>query len=238
MRGRLFGYSHRRAAGLLVLAALLAAMLAGCGPAVISTQVSSVSGTRVAVATQVGPTAAAAATGIAGVGGTALPGAQQTAAALATTAPGIVGTTIAGAPTSVAAIATNAGGAFATAGAVATTLPGTPPLRVGQFVAKAGGGTGGVQVVATPGGTGVVRLGQDFSVSGGTKRAVYLTKESSPGSRAEVARGFVDLGPLRSASGQDAYPVPPGTDLNAFAGVVIYDTEAQTPLLAAPLARP
>lgn len=234
MRGTMIGYSHRRAAGVLALAILLV----GCSPNAVSTQVSNVTGTGVTVATQVGPTAAAAATTAAGISGTALPGAQQTAVAIATNAPGVVGSAVAGAPPTIAAIATNAGGAFATAGAIATTLPGNAPLRVGQFAAKTGSGTGSVQVVATPGGTGVVRFNQDFSVTGGTKRSVYLTKESSPSTRAEVERGFVDLGPLRSASGQDVYPVPSGTDINSFTGVVIYDTEAQAPLLAAPLARP
>lgn len=228
------GQSYRRAAAIVALAATLV----GCSPGAVSTQVSNVTGTGVAVATQVGPTAAAVATNVANVGGTALPGAQQTAAAIATTGPGVVGSAVAGARPTVAAVATNASGAFATAGAVATTLPGNVPLRVGQFVAKTGSGTGGVQVVPTPGGTGIVRLNQDFSVSGGTVRVVYLTREASPGTRAEVERGFIDLGPLRATSGAATYPIPPGTDLGTFNGVVIYDTTTQAPLIAAPLARP
>ena len=226
MRGGSIDTQYRRAAGIT----LLAALLAGCSPSSVSTQVSSATGTGVAVATQIGPTAAALATSASG--------AQQTAVALATAAPGSVGSAVAGAQPTAAALDTSASGAQQTAVALATAVPGNVPLRIGQFAAKAGSGTGSVQVIATPGGTGVVRLNDDFSVTGGTRRSVYLTREASPGTRAEVERGFVDLGPLRSATGQDVYAVPPGTDLNAFTGVVIYDTEAQAPLIAAPLAKP
>lgn len=214
MLGVMQGRPARRAAATLVLALTVA--LAGCSAGAVSTQVSSVTGTGVAVATQVGPTVAAAATGAASVGGTAIAVVQPT----------------------VAALATNADGAFATAGAFATSLPVSGALRVGRFARKTQDGAGGVEVVATPGGTGVVRLGQDFSVTGGAKLAVYLTKEPSPGTRAEVERGFLDLGELRSTIGQDLYPVPRGTDLNAFTGVVIYATEQQIPYIAAPLGRP
>ena len=142
---------YRRAIGALALT--LALGLAGCSAGAVSTQVSTISGTGVAVATQVGPTAAVLATSAANAGGTAGPGVQQTAAAIATGAPGAIGTAISGAGPTAAAVATNAGGAFATAGAVATTLPGNVPLRTGKFVRKTQDGAGGVEVIATPGGT-------------------------------------------------------------------------------------
>lgn len=234
MLGAVSGRLQWRTVTALALALLVA--LAGCSAGAVSTQVSNVTGTGVAIATQVGPTAAA--TGAVSASGTTIAEARPTVTALATAAPGAIGSAVTGARPTAAALATNASGAFATAGAVATTLPGNGALRVGRFARKTQDGAGGVEVVATPGGTGVVRLGQDFSVTGGAKLAVYLTREASPGTRAEVERGFLDLGELRSTSGPDLYPVPRGTDLNAFAGVVIYATEQHVPYIAAPLGRP
>lgn len=225
----------RRAAGTLSLAVALA--LAGCSSGSVSTQVSNVTGTGVAVATQVGPTAAALATSAANASGTALPGAQQTAAAIATQAPGQVGSAVSGIRPTVAALATS----IATAGGVGgggPNIPGVGLSRTGTFVKKTQDGAGMVEVVSGLGGAGVVRLGQDFKVTGSGKLAIYLTKEASPATRAEVEVGFLDLGELRSTSGQSVYQVPRGSDLNAYTGVVIYSVDQQVPLIAAPLTKP
>ena len=230
---------YRQAAGTLSLAVILA--LAGCSAGAVSTQVSNVTGTGVAVATQVGPTTAAIATSAANVSGTTRPAIQQTVQALATNvpggagAPGAVGSAVSGVRPTVEAIAT----AVATAGAGGgPNIPGVGGGRTGTFVKKTQDGAGAVEVVAGPGGLGVVRLGQDFKVTGTGKLAVYLTKEASPGTRAEVEIGFLDLGELRSTSGQSVYQVPRGTDLNTYAGVVIYSVDQQVPLIAAPLTKP
>ncbi|HEY8597378.1 MAG TPA: DM13 domain-containing protein [Thermomicrobiales bacterium] len=224
---------YRQAAGTAALALALA--LAGCSAGAVSTQVSNVAGTGVAVATQAGPTAAALATSAANASGTALPGAQQTAAAIATQAPGQVGSAVSGVRPTVAAIATS----IATAGGGGgPNIPGVGVMRTGTFVKKTQEGAGGVEVVSGLGGAGVVRLGQDFKVTGSGKLAVYLTKEASPGTRAEVEVGFLDLGELRSASGPSVYQVPRGSDLNAYTGVVIYSVDQQVPLIAAPLSQP
>ena len=178
---------YRQAAGALSLAVVLA--LAGCGAGAVSTQVSNVTGTGVAVATQVGPTAAAIATSAASASGPALPGAQQTAVAIATQGPGAVGSAVSGVRPTVAAIATSIATAGGVGGGGGPNIPGNGGLRSGTFVKKTQDGAGGVEVVAGPGGVGVVRLGQDFKVTGSGKLAVYLTKEASPGTRAEV--GFL-----------------------------------------------
>lgn len=239
---------YRQAAGTLSLALALA--LAGCSVGAVSTQVSNVTGTGVAVATQVGPTAAAVATSAANVSGTARPAIQQTVQAIATNAPGrpggssgpggsggpgAVGSAVSGVRPTVEALAT----AIATAGGGSggPNIPGIGGGRTGTFVKKTQDGAGSVEVVAGPGGVGVVRLGQDFKVTGSGKLAVYLTKEASPGTRAEVEVGFLDLGELRSTSGQSVYQVPRGTDLNAYTGVVIYSVDQQVPLIAAPLTK-
>lgn len=239
---------YRHAAGTLTLALTLA--LAGCSVGAVSTQVSNVTSTGVAVATQVGPTAAAIATSATNVSGTARPAIQQTVQAIATNAPGrpggssgpggsggpgAVGSAVSGVRPTVEALAT----AIATAGAGGgPNIPGVGGGRSGTFVKKTQDGAGSVEVVAGPGGLGVVRLGQDFTVTGTGKLVVYLTKEASPGTRAEVEAGFLDLGELRSTSGQSVYQVPRGTDLNAYAGVVIYSVDQQLPLIAAPLTKP
>ncbi len=227
---------YRRAAGTLSLAVALA--LAGCSSGSVSTQVSNVTGTGVAVATQVGPTAAALATSAANASGTALPGAQQTAAAIATPAPGQVGSAVSGIRPTVAALATSIATAGGVGGGGGPNLPGVGLSRTGTFVKKTQDGAGTVEVVSGLGGAGVVRLGQDFKVTGSGKLAVYLTKEASPATRAEVEVGFLDLGELRSTSGQSVYQVPRGSDLNAYTGVVIYSVDQQVPLIAAPLTKP
>ena len=240
---------YRQAAGTLSLAIILA--LAGCSTGAVSTQVSNVTSTGIAAATQVAPTAAAIATSAANVSGTARPAIQQTVQAIATNAPGrpggsngpgggpggpgASGSAVSGIRPTVAAIAT----AAATTGAGGgPNIPGVGGGRTGTFVKKTQDGTGAVEVVSGPGGLGVVRLGQDFTVTGSGKLAVYLTKEASPGTRAEVEAGFLDLGELRSTSGQSVYQVPRGTDLDTYAGVVIYSVDQQLPLIAASLTKP
>ena len=243
---------YRQAAGTLSLAIILA--LAGCSTGAVSTQVSNVTGTGVAAATQVAPTTAAVATSAANVSGTTRPAIQQTVQAIATNAPGrpggssgpgggsggpggpgASGSAVSGIRPTVEALAT----AVATAGGGGgPNIPGIGGGRTGTFVKKTQDGAGAVEVVSGPGGVGVVRLGQDFKVTGSGKLAVYLTKEASPGTRAEVEVGFLDLGELRSTSGQSVYQVPRGTDLNAYAGVVIYSVDQQVPLIAAPLTKP
>jgi hypothetical protein len=242
---------YRQAAGTLSLAVVLA--LAGCGTGAVSTQVSNVSSTGVAAATQVAPTAAAIATSAANVSGTARPAIQQTVQAIATNAPGrpggssgpggsggpgAVGSAVGGVRPTVEAIATSIATAGGVGGGGGPNIPGVGGGRTGTFVKKTQDGAGAVEVVSGPGGIGVVRLGQDFKVTGSGKLAVYLTKEASPGTRAEVEVGFLDLGELRSTSGQSVYQVPRGTDLNAYAGVVIYSVDQQLPLIAAPLTKP
>ena len=132
---------------------------------------------------------------------------------------------------------------LATAAAGLPTLPPLPStipglgLRSGTFEKKTKDGSGRVDVVPGPLGT-VVNLGLDFNVTNGPQLRGYLTKEASPNNKAEVDRGFVDLGALQNTRGLSIYTVPSGTNINDYAGVVIYSTQENAVYIAAKLSAP
>jgi hypothetical protein len=132
-------------------------------------------------------------------------------------------------------------GALATTAAgLQTAIPipsGNFNIRTGNFQKKAKDGAGRVEVVPGPLG-GVVNLGLDFTVTNGANLHVYLTKEASPSNQAEVERGFVDLGALRNTRGLSIYQIPNGTDISAYAGVVIYSVDENAVYIAASLSAP
>jgi hypothetical protein len=201
----------------------LALLLAGCGgTSAISTSVA------VAVGSPV-PGAATPGGGAAGTparpGGITIPGLGTPGGI---TLPGIGS----GTPVVPGPLATTAAG-LQTAIPLPSNLPGNLGLRTGSFQKKAKDGTGRVEVLAA-----VVNLGLDFNVTSGPNLHVYLTKEASPNNQAEVERGFVDLGALRNTRGLGVYPIPNGTDVNAYKCVVIYSVDEKAVYMAATLSNP
>lgn len=129
-----------------------------------------------------------------------------------------------------AAPAPSAGGGGTTpAPAPAPTL-----LASGDFVNKSYSGTGKALVLRAADQTPYVRL-ETLAVQNGPALRVYLTKEASPSSRADVENGFVDLGVLRSTTGNLTYTLPAGTDPTAYAGVIIYCEKFHAVFVAAAL---
>jgi hypothetical protein len=123
-----------------------------------------------------------------------------------------------------------------TAAGLQTAIPlpsGNFGIRTGNFQKKIKDGSGQVQVLAA-----VVNLGLDFNVTNGANLHVYLTKEASPNNQAEVERGFVDLGALTNTRGLSFYPIPNGTDVNAYKGVIIYSVNEKAVYIAATLSNP
>lgn len=202
-------------------AVLLTLLLAACGgTSAISTSVAVAVGTTTGAATPGTP------------GGTPRPGASTPQA-------GIVpafGTQVAGGP-----LATAAAGlptiALPSNIPLPSGIPGLGGLRSGTFENKSKSGAGRVDIVPGPLGT-VVNFGLDFSVTNGPQLRVYLTKEASPSNKAEVDRGFVDLGALQATAGIGIYTVPNGTNLNDYKGVIIYSTQENAVYAAAKLSAP
>jgi hypothetical protein len=121
------------------------------------------------------------------------------------------------------------------------SAPAAPSPRVvatGHFEQKGHMGGGGVSIVVGADGAATVRFADNFTVQDGPLLLVYLTVEPSPDSREEVERGYLDLGPLQALGGAQDYPIPPGTDLGRYNGVLVYCVEFHVPFLAAPLTRP
>lgn len=66
---------------------------------------------------------------------------------------------------------------------------------------------------------------EDFSVSNGPDLAIVLSQSSVPRTSADaLLPTHVDLGPLKSAEGEQTYPIPEETNLNLYKSVVIYST--------------
>ncbi len=111
-------------------------------------------------------------------------------------------------------------------------------VATGRFEQKGHTGGGQVEIVARPDGAASVRFRDDFSVQDGPRLLVYLTVAPSPDDRAGVDRGYLNLGPLQALAGAQEYPIPAGTDLHTYNGVVVYCVEFHVPFLATPLTRP
>ena len=124
-----------------------------------------------------------------------------------------------------------------------TTEPGastpTPPagavvLASGDFERKSYDGSGKALVVRGADGAPYVRL-ETLSVQNGPALHVLLTKEASPSTGDDVDKGSLDLGVLRSTSGNLTYTIPPGTDTSGYSGVIVYCVDYRMVFIAAPL---
>lgn len=84
-------------------------------------------------------------------------------------------------------------------------------LAAGTFVGRAGhGGKGGGSLYRRPDGQIEVRMAQDFGVTGVVGPVVVLTSRQDLGSMLRPQEGDLELGALRSTSGEQGYLVPGG----------------------------
>ena len=125
------------------------------------------------------------------------------------------------------------------AGLPSATPPATPPstagvLASGSFVDKDEHGTGTALAVRDASGALFLRL-EGLDVAAGPALHVLLTNQASPSTRADVEAGMLDLGVLRANKGNLTYPIPGGTAVSTFAGVVIYCAEYHVVFAAATL---
>ena len=118
-----------------------------------------------------------------------------------------------------------------------TAAPAAPrTVATGRFVRKDYNGSGEVSIVVQPDGSATVRFA-NFNVDNGPRLVVYLTKEASPSRRADVDRGYLDLGALTATRGNLEYAIPTGINLAEYNGVVVYCAEFHVVFVAATLAK-
>lgn len=83
-------------------------------------------------------------------------------------------------------------------------------------------GTGNAAVVSMPGGSFEVQL-SEFEVTNGPALEVWLSAHPDPGTSSDVsANQWISLGQLKGNVGNQAYSVPPDTDISIFKSVVIW----------------
>lgn len=83
-------------------------------------------------------------------------------------------------------------------------------------------GQGSARLVELPGGGAEVQLSA-FQVTNGPDLEVWLSAHPDPASSSDVAdSAWISLGQLKGNVGDQAYPIPAGTDLSAYKSVVIW----------------
>ncbi|WP_295456264.1 DM13 domain-containing protein [uncultured Thiodictyon sp.] len=82
-----------------------------------------------------------------------------------------------------------------------------------------------------------IELGEDFAVGPGPKYHLYLVPQKGvdPDTRVEETM-FIDLGPLKSFTGIQAYPIPAGVAVRDYATVVVWCEQFNTLISPAELA--
>ena len=106
---------------------------------------------------------------------------------------------------------------------VAETLAEAEVVSTGAFrdADRAHKGSGTATLVALPGGGHEVQL-TSFEVTNGPDLEVWLSAHPDPASSDVSGNAWVSLGQLKGNVGDQAYPVPAGTDLSAYKSVVIW----------------
>lgn len=103
-----------------------------------------------------------------------------------------------------------------------TTAPAPAAPRTGAFDARAGGDSvSGTAILGkTTDGQSVLRL-QNLQATNGPDLYVYLAKDASPATSAQVMSGY-EVGTLRATSGDSNYTLPASVDPSQYQSVVIY----------------
>ncbi len=109
-------------------------------------------------------------------------------------------------------------------------------VATGSFIDKDEHGSGMASLIIGSDNAPYLRL-ENVNISPGPALHVFLTKEGSPSHKADVDKGFVDLGSLRATTGNLTYAIPAGTDLAAYQGVIVYCVEYNVVFTAATLVR-
>ncbi|MGI9390465.1 MAG: DM13 domain-containing protein [Boseongicola sp.] len=107
---------------------------------------------------------------------------------------------------------------------VAETLAEAQIVATGEFRDADGShkGTGVATLVALPSGSHEIQL-TEFQVTNGPDLEVWLSTHPDPGSKKDVTDNeWLSLGQLRGNVGDQAYPIPAGTDIGTFNSVVIW----------------
>ncbi|MEM9427684.1 MAG: DM13 domain-containing protein [Pseudomonadota bacterium] len=107
---------------------------------------------------------------------------------------------------------------------VAETLVEAEVVATGAFrdADRAHKGTGTATLVALPGGGHEIQFAE-FEVTNGPDLEVWLSAHPDPETSSDVAdNAWLSLGQLKGNVGDQAYPVPAGTDLSAYQSVVIW----------------
>ncbi|MEM9970205.1 MAG: DM13 domain-containing protein [Pseudomonadota bacterium] len=107
---------------------------------------------------------------------------------------------------------------------VAETLAEAQVVATGTFrdADRAHKGTGTATLVALPGGGHEVQL-TEFEVTNGPDLEVWLSAHPDPERSSDVSdNAWVALGQLKGNVGDQAYPIPAGTDLSQIMSVVIW----------------
>jgi hypothetical protein len=94
-------------------------------------------------------------------------------------------------------------------------------------------GSGTATIVQREGGDLVLQL-EDFSVTDGPDLYVYLTGAAAPASGDDLGE-IVDLGLLRSPTGDQEYDIPDDTAVEDYSSVVIYCLAFEVLFAYAPL---
>lgn len=81
-------------------------------------------------------------------------------------------------------------------------------------------GSGSATIYRLEDGSALLRL-EEFQVTNGPDLHVLLVPHPRPAGREDLA-GYLSLGKLKGNIGDQNYPIPGGTDLDAFGSVVIY----------------
>lgn len=107
---------------------------------------------------------------------------------------------------------------------VSETLAEARVVATGDFrdADRAHKGQGSARLVELPGGGAEVQLSA-FQVTNGPDLEVWLSAHPDPASSSDVAdSAWISLGQLKGNVGDQAYPIPAGTDLSAYKSVVIW----------------
>lgn len=107
---------------------------------------------------------------------------------------------------------------------VSETLTEARVVATGDFrdADRAHKGQGTARLVELPGGGAEVQLSA-FQVTNGPDLEVWLSAHPDPASSSDVAdNAWISLGQLKGNVGDQAYPIPAGTDLSAYKSVVIW----------------
>ena len=117
-------------------------------------------------------------------------------------------------------IPTDGAGGSSEAAPADSAAPQAGTLASGSWEGRTGHlGRGSAELYRTAAGKVELRFGADFSTSAVPGPVVVLSSRASLGNRVEPAKGDLDLGALKAASGAQSYPLPGGDGGRRFAWV-------------------